>query len=88
MLTNCFQGQTPQDIVEKLAPFETRKFRSDGKEEARPGGVNNEKRLEKASRKPCSLNLCCFEQHNELGFMFAQFRTQNLQSYSYHSSGT
>jgi len=39
----------------------------------------------KVSRKPCSLNQYSLKQHYALGLMFAQFRKQQLQSYSFHS---
>jgi len=83
------RGQLRGKLLEKLASFE--KLRWNGKEEARPGGGKYEKRSVKVFRKPYSrktysLDRSCFEWHNALDFMFAQFCTQRLQSYSHHSS--
>jgi len=63
-----------------LAPFE--KFWSMGKEEARTGWSNVDRGPRNVSRKPYSLDQSGLEQHNALSFMFAQFRTQKLHSYS------
>ena len=41
--------------------------------------------LRKVSRKPYSLDQYKFEQHYALSLMFAQFRKQQLKSYSFHS---
>ena len=66
-------------------PFE--KFRYAGKEEARPEGHIYEKVSRKVSRKPYSLVQYSIKQHYALDLMFAQFRKQQSQLYSFHSRG-
>ena len=65
--------------MEKLALFE--KFRSGGKEEARPGAVIMKKLFGKVGRELNSLHQLCSLQHNAFRLMIVKFRAGELQPF-------